>query len=96
MLDRDLAVLYGVTIKRLNEQAKRNIKRFPDDFMLKLTKYEKEKVVANCDHLGKLKFSSQFPYAFTEQGIAIFKLILTCAIIRSILRINHCLFVMQS
>ena len=42
MVDRDLAVLYGVTTKRLNEQVKRNIKRFPDDFMFQVTATEKE------------------------------------------------------
>jgi hypothetical protein len=69
MLDRDLAGLYGVPTKRLNEQVKRNIKRFPEDFMFQLTSAEKEEVVANCDHLKILKFSPQLPYAFTEHGI---------------------------
>ena len=70
MLDRDLARLYGVTTKGLNQAVKRNIKRFPEDFMFRLTETEKEEVVTNCDHLKPLKFSSQLPYAFTEQGIA--------------------------
>ena len=69
MIDRDLAQLYGVTTKRLNEQVKRNLKRFPSNFMFQLTEIEKEQVVANCDHLEKLKFSSTLPYAFTEHGI---------------------------
>jgi phage regulator Rha-like protein len=68
MIDRDLAQLYGVTTKRLNEQVKRNIKRFPSNFMFQLTEIEKEQVVANCDHLKKLKFSSTLPYVFTEHG----------------------------
>ena len=68
ILDSDLAKLYGVTTKRLNEQIKRNRKRFPDDFMFQLTAEEKTKVVANCDHLSKLKFSKTLPYAFTERG----------------------------
>jgi hypothetical protein len=68
MLDADLAVLYGVTTKRLNEQVKRNRDRFPEDFMFKLTEKEKAEVVANCDHLKRLKFSSTMPYAFTEHG----------------------------
>ena len=68
MLDRDLARLYGVPTKRLNEHVRRNIKRFPEDFMLRLTKVEKEEVVANCDHLRALKFSPQLPYVFTEHG----------------------------
>ena len=68
MIDSDLADLYGVTTKRLNEQVKRNIKRFPDDFMFRLTEQEKQEVVANCDHLRLLKFSPNLPYVFTEHG----------------------------
>jgi hypothetical protein len=68
ILDADLALLYGVTTKRLNEQVKRNKRRFPEDFMFQLTKTEKDKVVANCDHLQNLKFSRTRPYAFTEHG----------------------------
>ena len=55
MIDSDLAELYGVTTKRLNEQVKRNIKRFPEDFMFRLTEREKQEVVANCDHLCFLR-----------------------------------------
>lgn len=68
MIDADLAELYGVPTKRLNEQVKRNIERFPQDFMLQLTAAEKAEVVANCDHLAKLKFSKTLPFAFTEHG----------------------------
>lgn len=68
MLDSDLAALYGVTTKRLNEQVKRNRNRFPDDFVFKLSAREKREVVAKCDHLGRLKFSPTLPYAFTEHG----------------------------
>jgi len=68
MLDADLAALYGVTTKRLNEQVKRNLNRFPLDFMFQLTPEEKGDVVANCDHLKNLKFSHALPYAFTEHG----------------------------
>jgi hypothetical protein len=68
MIDADLAVLYGVTTKRLNEQVKRNAERFPGDFMFQLSPAEKAEVVANCDHLQKLKFSKVLPYAFTEHG----------------------------
>ena len=68
MIDRDLAELYGVTTKRLNEQVKRNSNRFPENFMFQLTEVEKEYVVANCDHLKKLKFSPTLPYVFTEHG----------------------------
>ncbi len=68
ILDADLATLYGVTTKRLNEQVQRNISRFPPDFMFRLTAREKTEVVANCDHLQKLKFSPVLPRAFTEHG----------------------------
>lgn len=68
ILDRDLAELYGVTTKRLNEQVKRNRARFPRDFMFQLNKLEKDKVVAKCDHLKIIKFSSKNPYVFTEHG----------------------------
>ena len=68
MLDSDLAGLYGVETKRLNEQVKRNLARFPADFMFQLTAAEKSEVVANCDHLINLKYSSNLPYAFTEHG----------------------------
>ena len=53
MIDRDMAELYGVTTKRLNEQVKRNNKRFPEDFMFQLTREEKDEVVANCDQIGR-------------------------------------------
>ncbi|RPI75371.1 MAG: ORF6N domain-containing protein [Desulfobacteraceae bacterium] len=68
ILDSDLAELYGVTTKRLNEQVKRNKSRFPEDFMFQLSAEEKAEVVANCDHLSKLKFSPVPPFAFTEHG----------------------------
>jgi len=68
MLDADLAKLYGVPTKVLNQAVKRNIERFPLDFMFQLTKDEKDEVVTNCDHLKKLKFSPNLPYAFTEHG----------------------------
>jgi hypothetical protein len=68
MLDADLAILYGVSTKRLNEQVKRNRDRFPVDFMFQLSENEKAEVVANCDHLKRLKFSPNLPYAFTEHG----------------------------
>jgi hypothetical protein len=68
MLDADLAELYGVSTRRLNEQVRRNRSRFPLDFMFQLTSEEKAKVVANCDHLNRLKFSPVLPFAFTEHG----------------------------
>lgn len=68
MIDADLAELYGVPTKRLNEQVKRNRERFPADFLFQLDATEKAEVVANCDHLGKLKYSKTLPNAFTEHG----------------------------
>jgi len=68
MIDSDLAALYGVSTKRLNEQVKRNAERFPGDFMFRLTRRERDEVVANCDHLSRVKFASTMPYAFTEHG----------------------------
>ena len=69
MVDKDLAELYGVTTKRLNEQVKRNKNRFPEDFMFQLTQEEKDEVVAKCDHLKTLKFSPVLPNVFTEFGV---------------------------
>lgn len=66
MIDGDLATLYGVQTKRLNEQVKRNRERFPADFLFQLKLDEKTEVVANCDHLQKLKFSRVLPFVFTE------------------------------
>jgi len=68
MLDADLAELYGVQTKVLNQAVKRNIDRFPPDFSFQLTSSEKTEVVTNCDHLAKLKYSSTLPYVFTEHG----------------------------
>jgi hypothetical protein len=68
IVDADLAEFYGIPTKRLNEQVKRNKSRFPDDFMFKLTPDEKSEVVANCDHLEKLKYSKSLPNVFTEHG----------------------------
>ena len=78
MIDRDIAELFDVETKRLNEQVKRNIERFPEEFCFQLTDKEKAEVVAKCDHLQKLKFSPNLPYAFTEQGVAMLS-----AVIRS-------------
>ena len=68
MVDADMAEAYGVTTRRLNEQVRRNRGRFPEDFMFQLTAEEKAEVVANCDHLEKLKFSKALPLVFTEHG----------------------------
>lgn len=77
MIAADIAERYGVTTKRLNEQVKRNSSRFPKNFMFELTIEEKNEVVAICDHLEKLKFSSVLPKVFTEHGIMMVANVLT-------------------
>ena len=62
MLDNDLAVLYGVPTKVLNQAIRRNVRRFPRDFMLRLTKKEKLELVTKCGRLEKLK---QFSFKVT-------------------------------
>lgn len=80
MIDKDLALLYGVETKRLNEQVKRNIERFPEDFMFQLTKEEYQLI--NCQDLKSQIATSSWggtrkrPYAFTENGIAMLSSIL--------------------
>lgn len=68
MLDADLAELYGVSTKALNQAVKRNADRFPADFMFRLFAPERDEVVTNCDHLARLKYSRTLPFAFTEHG----------------------------
>ena len=91
MIDADFAELYGVTTKRLNEQVKRNKGRFPEDFMFKLTKKEKQELVANCDHLIRLKYSPVMPNAFTEHGA-----IMLAAVLNSQKAIEMSLFVVRA
>ena len=91
MLDADLAAVFAVTTKRLNEQVRRNRSRFPSDFMFKLTRREKAEVVANCDHLGRLKFSPTLPYAFTEHGA-----IMAANVLNSPHAINMSVFVVRA
>jgi hypothetical protein len=70
LIDRDLAMIYGVETKRLNEQVKRNIARFPDRYTFQLTQDEKNELVANCDRFITLKHSTSAPHAFTVFGIS--------------------------
>lgn len=76
MLDADLALVFGTSTKRLNQQVKRNMNRFPSDFFFQLADEEKEWVVTNCDHLRQLRFSQVNPYAFTEHGTIMVAMIL--------------------
>ena len=61
ILDSDVANLYGVTTKEINQAVKNNPEKFPEGYIFSLTKEEKAEVVNNFDHLGKLKFSTQLP-----------------------------------
>ena len=75
MIDRDLAELYGVETKRLNEQVRRNIERFPEEFCFQLNKEEFENwrsqfATSNSDKMGLRRL----PYAFTEQGIYMYRI----------------------
>ncbi len=70
MIDRDLAVLYGVETKHLNRQVKRNRERFPEEFMFRLTPEERNELVTNWHRFKTLKHSYSTPYAFTENGVA--------------------------
>jgi len=76
MLDRDLAELYGLQTKRLNEAVKRNAARFPGEFMFQLSEREKSELVANCDRFSPLKHSTSLPYAFNEHGVAMLSSVL--------------------
>ena len=69
IIDSDVAELYGVETKQINQAVSRNPDKFPDGYVINLTKQEKEEVVTNCDHLQNLKFSPNLPNAFTEKGL---------------------------
>ena len=90
LIDQDIARIYGVTTSRLNQQAKRNIARFPESFRFQLTMEERDEVIANCDNLRSLKFYPSLPYAYTEQGIGQLSTVVhsKIAIERSIMIIN--------
>ncbi|MCK9498400.1 MAG: ORF6N domain-containing protein [Bacteroidales bacterium] len=81
MLDRDLAEMYQVETKVLNQAVKRNIERFPKQFRFQLTNNEKMQLVTNCDRFESLKYSSVNPYAFTEQGGAILSAVLRSEVV---------------
>jgi hypothetical protein len=76
MVDYDLALLYEVPTKALKQQVRRNIFRFPEDFMFELSQIEKNELVTNCDRLSFLKHSSINPLVFTEQGVAMLSSVL--------------------
>ena len=76
MIDIDLATLYETETKRLKEQVKRNIERFPSDFMFELTGEEKEQLLTLAPRLENIKYASSNPMVFTEQGIAMLSSVL--------------------
>lgn len=76
MIDRDLAMLYDVETKALNQAVKRNFERFPSNFRFQLSEEERTKLVTDCDRFETLKHSSSLPFVFTEQGVAMLSAIL--------------------
>ena len=69
IIDRDVAELYGVETKRVNEAVSNNLDKFPKDYMFELSKDEKSKVVEHFDHLSPIKYSPYLPKAFTKKGL---------------------------
>lgn len=76
MMDRDLAELYGVETKALNQAVRRNPEKFPERFCFRLEEKEKDELVTNCDRFTVLRHSSSLPYAFNEQGVAMLSSVL--------------------
>ena len=76
IIDYDIAKIFGIATKVLNQAVKRNIDRFPRDFMFVLTKAEKNELVTNCDRFNSLKHSTALPYAFNEHGAVMLATIL--------------------
>lgn len=77
MIDSDLAAIYETETKKLKQQVKRNIARFPSDFAFELNAEEKEQLIHNTPRLTNLKHSSVKPLAFTEQGVSMLSSVLT-------------------
>ena len=77
LIDRDLAVIYNITTKQLNQQVRRNIGRFPERYRFQLTKDEMTELVTNCDRFKSLKHSTTTPYAFTIYGVSMLPSVLT-------------------
>ncbi|MBU6429021.1 MAG: ORF6N domain-containing protein [Cyanobacteria bacterium REEB65] len=97
MLDADLAALFGVETRALNQAIRRNLARFPEDFVFRLTEEEKHEVITKCDHLANLKFSPSLPYAFSEHGAVMASMVLktpvadaaSVAIVRAFVRMRR-------
>ena len=84
MLDRDLAELYGVQTKVLNQAVKRNANRFPHEFMFILAKDETDELVTNCDRFASMKHSSVPMRAFSEHGV-----IMVASVLKSEIAAHH-------
>lgn len=91
MIDSDLAELYGVEARVLNQAVKRNGERFPVDFSFILTKEEKQEVITKCDHLARLKYSPHLPRVFTEHGA-----IMAASILNSSRAVEMSVFVVRA
>lgn len=97
LIDADVAELYGVETKEVNQAVRNNPNKFPLGYLFELDKYEKDEVVKNFDHLKKLKFSSVAPTAFTERGLYMLATILkgdqavntTLAIVDTFVRVRE-------
>lgn len=97
ILDRDVAELYGVTTREINQALKNNPRKFPSDFVIELTNSEKQEVIKNFDNLKGLKYSRVVPHAFTEQGLYMLATILkgelatdtTLAIVRTFTKLRQ-------
>lgn len=104
LVDRDVAELYGVQTKEVNQAVKNNPRKFPYGYIFELDKYDKEEVVKNFDRLNSLKFSSVPPTAFTERGLYMLATILkgeraertTLAIVDTFVQIRELARTMES
>lgn len=100
MVDRDISELYGVETKYLNRQVKRNILRFPNEFMFQLNSKERNELVTICHRFATMKHSTSLPYAFTEHGVAMLASVLnsgraikiSISIIKAFIKIREMLF----
>lgn len=97
ILDRDIASLYGIQTKVLNQSVKRNLDRFPSDFAFRLSEEELKEVVTNCDRLKILKHTTTPPFAFTELGVTMMASIISSdtairisiEVVRVFVALNH-------
>jgi len=97
LIDGDVAEIYGVETKRVNEAVKNNLDKFPEDYLFELSQEEKDELVENFDRFNRLKHSTANPKVFTEKGLYMLATILkskqatetTFAIIETFARIRH-------